>query len=82
MTHLGSSLFYYKFLSEGEFNANGDYMAKNTLLAIMGRMATYTGQEITWEMAWDSKQDLTPEKYEWGPAPKVEIAIPGVTGYV
>ena len=61
---------------------NGDYMAKSTLLAIMGRMATYTGQEITWEMAWNSKQDLTPEKYEWGPAPKAEIAIPGVTGYV
>ena len=27
------------------------YMARSTLLAIMGRMAAYTGQEITWEMA-------------------------------
>ena len=26
-------------------------MARSTLLAIMGRMAAYTGQEITWEMA-------------------------------
>ena len=61
---------------------NGQYMAHSTLLAIMGRMATYTGQEITWEMAMNSKEDLTPAKYEWGPAPKVEIAVPGVTKFV
>ncbi len=34
-------------------------MAKSTLLAIMGRMATYTGQEITWEMALNSKEVLS-----------------------
>ena len=37
---------------------NGDYMARSTLLAIMGRMAAYTGQMITWEMALNSKEDL------------------------
>ena len=42
-------------------------MAKSTLLAIMGRMATYTGQAITWEQAMNSKEDLTPPKYDWGP---------------
>ncbi|MCF6286788.1 MAG: Gfo/Idh/MocA family oxidoreductase, partial [Candidatus Hydrogenedentes bacterium] len=46
---------------------NGEYMAKSTLLAIMGRMASYTGQEITWEQAFNSKQDLSPENYAWGP---------------
>lgn len=61
---------------------NGDYMAKSTLLAIMGRMATYTGQEITWDMAWNSKEDLTPPRYAWGAAPPVEIAVPGVTRFV
>jgi len=61
---------------------NGEYMAQSTLLAIMGRMATYTGQEITWEMAMESKQDLSPESYEWGPAPEVVIAIPGLTKFV
>ena len=39
---------------------NGEYMAKSTLLAIMGRMAAYTGQQITWEMALNSKEDLSP----------------------
>lgn len=58
---------------------NGEYMCKSTMLAIMGRMATYTGQEVTWEQAMNSQQDLSPENYRWGPAPKVEIARPGVT---
>jgi predicted dehydrogenase len=58
---------------------NGEYMAKSTLLAIMGRMATYTGQLISWEQAMNSKEDLTPQKYEWGPIPTPAIAIPGVT---
>ena len=61
---------------------NGEYMANSTLLAIMGRMATYTGQEITWEMAMNSKQDLSPEAYEWGAAPEVVIARPGLTKFV
>jgi predicted dehydrogenase len=60
---------------------NGEYMAKSTLLAIMGRMATYTGQEITWEMAWNSKEDLTPSRYEWGDLATPQVAIPGVTKF-
>jgi len=58
---------------------NGDYMAKSTLLAIMGRMATYTGQLVTWEQAMNSQEDLTPPKYEWGPLPMPPVAIPGLT---
>jgi hypothetical protein len=61
---------------------NGEYMSKSTLLAILGRMATYTGQRITWKQAWESKQVLGPKSYEWGPAPEVEIAVPGVTKFV
>jgi predicted dehydrogenase len=61
---------------------NGEYMAKSTLLAIMGRMATYTGQEITWDMALNSKEVLGPEKHEWGPAPAVRIAMPGLTKFI
>jgi predicted dehydrogenase len=66
-------------IRRGEPINNGDYMAKSTLLAIMGRMATYTGQRITWDEAMNSQEDLTPAKYEWGPAPEVKIAIPGTT---
>jgi predicted dehydrogenase len=61
---------------------NGEYMARSTLLAIMGRMATYTGQLITWDMAFNSKEDLTPPKYEWGPLAEPAVAMPGVTKFV
>ena len=61
---------------------NGEYMCHSTLLAIMGRMATYTGQEITWEQALNSQEDLTPKAYEWGDAPEVNIAVPGTTPFV
>jgi predicted dehydrogenase len=62
---------------------NGDYMAKSTLLAILGRMATYTGQKVTWEQAMNSAEDLTPSSYEWNATPPPsEIAIPGMTKLV
>jgi predicted dehydrogenase len=60
---------------------NGEGLAKSTLLAIMGRWATYTGQEITWDMIWNSKQDLTPASYEFGPLPMPPVATPGVTKF-
>jgi len=61
---------------------DGEYMSKSTLLAILGRMATYTGGIVTWEQAMNSQEDLTPEKYAWGDAPEVVIAVPGVTEFV
>jgi predicted dehydrogenase len=61
---------------------NGDYMARSTLLAILGRMATYTGQSITWEQAMNSKEDLSPPKYEWGPLAEPPVAVPGVTKFI
>ena len=60
---------------------NGDYMCQSTLMAIMGRMATYTGQTITWDMAMKSKEDLTPAKYEFGELPVPPVALPGKTKY-
>ncbi|MHB1035646.1 MAG: Gfo/Idh/MocA family protein [Pirellulales bacterium] len=61
---------------------NGQYMAKSTMLAILGRMATYTGQTITWEQAINSKENLTPAKYEWGPIEIPQVPRPGTTKFV
>ena len=62
---------------------NGEYMARSTLLAIMGRMAAYTGQEITWEMATNSRESSDPSGYTWDARPPAaEIAIPGQTPFV
>jgi predicted dehydrogenase len=69
-------------IRDGKPINNGEYMTKSTLMAIMGRMATYTGQVITWDMALNSKEKLGPEKYEFGPLAMPEVARPGVTKFV
>ena len=62
---------------------NGEYMAKSSLLAIMGRMAAYTGQQVTWDAALHSKEDLTPPAYDWNvKLPEPPVALPGVTKLV
>ena len=62
---------------------NGEYMAKSTLLAIMGRTAAYTGGEIGWEQAANSREDLSPSRYDWdGTPPSSAIAVPGRTPFV
>ncbi|WP_406698810.1 Gfo/Idh/MocA family oxidoreductase [Singulisphaera sp. Ch08] len=61
---------------------NGEYAARSTLLAIMGRMTCYTGEVITWEQALNSKENLSPAAYVWGDAPQHPIARPGVTKFV
>lgn len=66
-------------LRSGNIRNDGDYMCKSTLLAILGRMATYSGKKVTWEEAWNSQEDLTPPSYEWGPHEVPPVAIPGVT---
>jgi hypothetical protein len=62
---------------------DGVWMAHSTLLGIMGRMAAYTGQEITWEQALNSQETLVPEKITWEtPAPLLQVAMPGQTKFV
>ncbi len=59
---------------------DGTRMAHTTLMAIMGRMAAYTGKRVTWEQALNSQQSLVPEKLDWNT--KVEqlpLAVPGIT---
>jgi len=58
---------------------NGDYMAQSTLIGLMGRMAAYTGQEITWDEIMNSKEQLVPENLDW--KMKLEIAPMAVPGF-
>ena len=61
---------------------DGEWMSNSTLLAIMGRMAAYTGKRITWEQALNSTEKLGPDSYTWQTAvPIVEVAKPGFTAF-
>ncbi|NUQ23228.1 MAG: Gfo/Idh/MocA family oxidoreductase [Saprospiraceae bacterium] len=75
-------------ISKSEFKfADAEHAAKSTMTAIMGRMATYSGQLIEWESALNSEISLMPNKYAWNAEPPVlpgkdgmyACAIPGVT---
>lgn len=62
---------------------DGQWMAQSTLMGLMGRMAAYTGQEITWEQAMNSQEKLVPESLDW--KMKLEIppvAMPGTTKFI
>ena len=61
---------------------NGEYMARSTMMAIMGRMATYTGQTLTWEEAIKSREWLGPPAYDWISLPVPPVAMPGHTPLV
>ena len=62
---------------------DGERMARTTLMTVMGRMAAYTGQEVTWEQAMNSQERLMPEKLDWDT--KLDFppaATPGVTKFL
>ena len=52
-------------------------VAESTLTGIMGRESAYTGEPITWEQALNSKADLSPAQYVFGPLPFPEVPMPG-----
>jgi myo-inositol 2-dehydrogenase/D-chiro-inositol 1-dehydrogenase len=53
------------------------YGAKSTLTSILGRMATYSGTEVTWEQALNSKVQIMPESITWDSQPPTS---PGENG--
>ena len=77
-------------IRSGKTINNGEYLARSTMLAILGRMVNYTGQALTWEQAINSQQSLAPAKYAFDAAPpilpdkdgKYPIAVPGETKFV
>jgi predicted dehydrogenase len=69
-------------IRKGAILNDGENAAKSSMMAIMGRMVAYTGRSLTWEQAVNSKENLLPEKLEWGNIAMPAIAVPGVTKFV
>jgi predicted dehydrogenase len=40
-------------------------VAESTLTAILGRMSAYSGKEVTWEQALNSREELMPPNLDW-----------------
>ena len=70
-------------IRQGKPINDGTRMAHTTLMGIMGRMAAYTGREVTWEQALNSQQSLVPEKLDWNTqVDQPPLAVPGLTELV
>jgi myo-inositol 2-dehydrogenase / D-chiro-inositol 1-dehydrogenase len=70
-------------IRKGQPVNDGKRMATSTLLAMMGRMAAYTGQQITWDQALNSQEKLFPDHLDWnGSMPVPPRAQPGITKFV
>ncbi|WP_336516165.1 Gfo/Idh/MocA family protein [Pollutibacter soli] len=78
-------------VAKGEYKfADAENGAKSTMTAILGRMATYSGQVVEWDKALNCGMSLAPKTFDFAAAPQVvpdadglyKIATPGVTKYV
>jgi predicted dehydrogenase len=80
----------YDFIRKDVAHNDAYYTAESTLTAIMGRMAAYTGQEVTWEQALNSPVDTMPKVLAWdadpGPRPGPDgmypCPVPGNTAAI
>tara|TARA_R110002020_G_scaffold18886_3_gene65268 strand:- start:2655 stop:4046 length:1392 start_codon:yes stop_codon:yes gene_type:complete len=61
----------FKSIRNGEVISDAENGAKSTMTAIMGRMATYSGQVISWDEALQSNLELVPENLSWDSTPPV-----------
>jgi predicted dehydrogenase len=74
-------------IREGKVINDAEHAARTTMTAILGRMATYSGQLITFEDALQRGKSIMPETYGWDVLPKVvpdaegnyPVAVPGQT---
>jgi predicted dehydrogenase len=72
----------FNSIRDGKPINNGHYMTNSSMLAIMGRMCTYTGQALTWDQCFNSQERLGPTEYAWNDnVPAVTVAIPGRTKF-
>jgi hypothetical protein len=69
-------------IRKGEPINDGTWMSHSTLMALMGRTAAYTGQQITWEEILNSQEKLVPDDLTWDmPLPIAAMATPGKTKF-
>lgn len=73
----------YASIRKGEPTNDTTWMANSTLMAILGRTAAYTGQEITWEDILKGKEQLVADPLTWDmKLPIAPLAQPGKTRFV
>lgn len=65
-----------KAMRTGEYLNDSEALIQSTRMAIMGRMAAYTGRDITWDEVLNSDLRLGPDSYEFGPVNGISESPP------
>jgi predicted dehydrogenase len=74
---------FFASIRAGKPINDGKRMAHTSLMAVLGRMAAYTGQEITWDQALQSQENLVPDTLDWNTKiPLTPVAMPGQTKFL
>ncbi len=58
--------------------SDAEAQVNSTLVTIMGRIAAYTGKDVTWDEVFNSDLYLGPKEYAFGPVPGIPETIPVV----
>lgn len=73
----------FRAIRRGKPVNDGVRMAHSTQLAILGRTAAYTGQQLTWDQGMESQEKRFPDNLSWDMAHDVPpLARPGQTKFV
>ena len=68
----------FKSIRDGKPKNDDLNLATSSLLAIMGRQAAYTGQQVTWEQSLNSDVSLLPSPLKWNASHEPHgLAVPG-----
>jgi len=68
---------------DGPYINHAMAVAGSTMTCIMARESAYSGQEITWEMAMNSKLDLMPKAFGYNESMEIPpLPVPGVYKFI
>jgi myo-inositol 2-dehydrogenase / D-chiro-inositol 1-dehydrogenase len=70
------NLFVDAMMNNKPYN-EGEMAAYSSMMSVMARMATYSGVEITWDQALNSKVKPGPKTYAWDAEPPLRPAADG-----
>ena len=92
VSHIEEQNILISAIREGRLVNHGDTMVDSTYMAIMGQVACYNGQPVTWEQITKSEFEFEPKLADVrldGPAPtqpdpqgNYPLPIPGMTDFL
>ena len=78
--HAQEQVDFFAALRSGETINNGEYMARSTMVALMGQVAAYTGKKVGWDEVnkSDFRYPPTDRPVAWNTVPPVLPDLEGI----